>query len=154
MDTMLLQDLIPILQTAVGPVILISGIGLLILSMTNRYARIFERAHHITVKLPAANADDRRSLIAQLRAILRQAYFVRAAIALAALSVFFTAVLIISLFVSVVFQLGFPILIAALFVLTLSCLIASLIMFIIDINMSLTSLKIEVGLHKEKEEEK
>ena len=57
MDTLLLKDLIPILQTAVGPVILISGIGLLILSMTNRYTRIFERTHHIVTKLPAATAE-------------------------------------------------------------------------------------------------
>jgi hypothetical protein len=153
MDTMLLKDLIPILQTAVGPVILISGIGLLILSMTNRYTRIFERTHHITEKLQGANADERKNLIAQLRAVLKQAYVVRAAIALAALSVFWTSLLIISLFISVVFQLGFPILIACLFVLTLSCLIGALVMFIIDINMSLNSLKIEVGLLKDKEED-
>ncbi|HNQ78405.1 MAG TPA: DUF2721 domain-containing protein [Acidobacteriota bacterium] len=154
MDTLLLKDLIPILQTAVGPVILISGIGLLILSMTNRYTRIFERTHHIVTKLPAATAEERKNLIAQLRVILKQAYVVRAALALAVLSVFWTAVLIISLFISVVFQLGFPIWIATLFILTLSCLIGSLIMFIVDINMSLSSLKIEVGLHREKEEEK
>lgn len=154
MDTLLLKDLIPILQTAVGPVILISGIGLLILSMTNRYTRIFERTHHIVTKLPAATAEERKNLIAQLRVILKQAYVVRAALTLAVLSVFWTAVLIISLFISVVFQLGFPIWIATLFILTLSCLIGSLIMFIVDINMSLSSLKIEVGLHKEKEEEK
>lgn len=154
MDTLLLKDLIPILQTAVGPVILISGVGLLILSMTNRYARIFERTHHITMKLPNASPEERRSLVAQLRVILKQAYVVRAALALAVLSVLWTAVLIISLFISVVFQLGFPIWIATLFILILSCLIGSLIMFIIDINMSLSSLKIEVGLHKEKEEEK
>ncbi|MFN9975717.1 MAG: DUF2721 domain-containing protein, partial [Phycisphaerae bacterium] len=29
-------DLIPVLQVAIGPVILISGVGLLLLSMTNR----------------------------------------------------------------------------------------------------------------------
>jgi hypothetical protein len=31
-----LAELIPILQIAIGPVILISGVGLLLLSMTNR----------------------------------------------------------------------------------------------------------------------
>lgn len=30
------SELIPVLQTAIGPVVLISGIGLLVLSMTNR----------------------------------------------------------------------------------------------------------------------
>jgi len=34
-----LTQLIPVLQVAIGPVILISGVGLLLLSMTNRYGR-------------------------------------------------------------------------------------------------------------------
>ena len=37
-------ELIPVLQMAVGPVILISGIGLILLSMTNRFGRVIDRA--------------------------------------------------------------------------------------------------------------
>ncbi len=33
-------DVLPLLQLAVGPVILISGVGLLLLSITNRYGRV------------------------------------------------------------------------------------------------------------------
>jgi len=36
-------ELIPVLQVAIGPVVLISGIGLLILSMTNRFGRVIDR---------------------------------------------------------------------------------------------------------------
>ena len=38
------EHLIPIIQTAVGPVILISGLGLLLLTMTNRLGRIIDRS--------------------------------------------------------------------------------------------------------------
>ena len=41
---MRLIDLVPILQMAVGPVILISGVGLLLLSMTNRLGRVIDRS--------------------------------------------------------------------------------------------------------------
>ena len=36
-------QLIPVLQTAIGPMILISGVGLLLLSMTNRLGRVIDR---------------------------------------------------------------------------------------------------------------
>ena len=39
---MRLTDLVPILQMAIGPVILISGVGLLLLSMTNRLGRAID----------------------------------------------------------------------------------------------------------------
>ena len=38
------QELVPILQTAIGPMILISGLGLLLLTMTNRLGRIIDRS--------------------------------------------------------------------------------------------------------------
>ena len=44
MTSLTLQQLIPVIQTAVGPVILISGVGLLLLSITNRFGRIVDRA--------------------------------------------------------------------------------------------------------------
>jgi len=40
-------ELIPVLQTAIGPVALISGIGLLILSMTNRLGRVIDRGRSL-----------------------------------------------------------------------------------------------------------
>ena len=36
-------QLLPVLQTAIGPMILISGIGLLLLTMTNRLGRAIDR---------------------------------------------------------------------------------------------------------------
>ena len=39
-----LHEIVPVLQVATGPVILISGIGLLLLTMTNRLGRTIDRA--------------------------------------------------------------------------------------------------------------
>lgn len=41
---MSLADLIPTLQPAIGPVNLVSGVGLLLLSMTNRPGRVIDRS--------------------------------------------------------------------------------------------------------------
>ncbi|MCX7829652.1 MAG: DUF2721 domain-containing protein [Acidobacteria bacterium] len=148
MDRMLLENLIPLLQVSVSPVILISAVGLLLLSMTNRYARIFERTHQIIARLPHVNSDERKKLILQVRLLLRQAYLIRTALAFGSLSVLCASCLIFLLFVSTVFQLGFPKLIASFFVFTIISLLLSLIFFFIDINISLNSLKVEVGLLK------
>jgi hypothetical protein len=41
---MLLNDLMTTLQLSIGPVILISGVGLILLSMSNRFARVIDRS--------------------------------------------------------------------------------------------------------------
>lgn len=54
-----LNDLIPVLQIAIGPVILISGVGLLLLSLTNRFGRAVDRSRQIIRELREAGPDDR-----------------------------------------------------------------------------------------------
>ena len=44
MDPTTLEQIIPELRDAIGPVILISGVGLLLLTMTNRRGRAIDRA--------------------------------------------------------------------------------------------------------------
>ena len=47
METLSLTQLVPIMQLAVGPVILISGVGLLMLTLTNRFGRMIDRTRSI-----------------------------------------------------------------------------------------------------------
>ena len=46
-----LQEIIPVLQVAIGPVILISGVGLLLLTMTNRLGRAIDRSRSLAGEL-------------------------------------------------------------------------------------------------------
>ncbi len=54
-----LDELIPILQVAIGPVILISGVGLLLLSMTNRFGRVTDRSRTLLENLRQADKETR-----------------------------------------------------------------------------------------------
>jgi hypothetical protein len=137
-------QLIPILQTAIGPVILISGIGLLLLTMTNRLGRAIDRARILSADLVIASDVARPALQAQLGILWNRARLIRAAITLAALSALFAAILIIVLFFTALWQLETAWLIGALFVLCMACLIASLALFIHDVNQSLAALKLEI----------
>jgi hypothetical protein len=42
-----LQSLVPLLQASISPVTVISGVGMLLLSMTNRYGRVIDRVRHL-----------------------------------------------------------------------------------------------------------
>lgn len=141
---MSLSDLIPTLQLAIGPVILISGIGLLLLSMTNRMGRVIDRSHVLIQDYGPAIEGARDIVGAQLAILVRRARIIRVAIALSALSVLLAAVLVISLFVGALLQLEIAILLVGIFVLCLICLIVSLIFFITDINLSLKALWLEI----------
>lgn len=138
------HDLIPVLQVAIGPVILISGVGLLLLSMTNRYGRAIDRSRHLCDSL-RASPDRHSARTKQLEILLRRAKLIRACIALASASVLLAALLIITLFLTALYKLELAGLLVFLFVACLSCLIASLIIFILDINVSLAALKLEIN---------
>ena len=141
---MSLTDLIPTLQLAVGPVILISGIGLILLSMTNRFGRIIDRSRILTEDLRRAPRAAHARILAQLRILAARARVLRAAIALSTLSVLLAAVLVISLFLGALLQLGMAALIVILFVLCLLGLIASLLLFISDLRLSLEAFWLEM----------
>ncbi len=139
-----LADLIPTLQLSIGPVILISGVGLLLLSMTNRFGRVIDRSRLLTQELRAAADGDRANVLAQLAILTRRAKIVRAGIALAAVSVLLAALLVITLFLGALLRLSIAAAIVTLFVLCMLSLICSLIFFISDINLSLRALWLEM----------
>jgi len=139
------SELIPVLQVAIGPVILISGVGLLLLSMTNRFGRVIDRARELQLGLRAEAQVDHNRTDAQLKILYRRAYLLRRAIILALISVLLAALLIISLFFAALLRWDAGWLILLLFMGCLAALIGSLIAFIHDINQSLLALKLELG---------
>lgn len=142
--TISLRDLLPILQVAIGPVILISGVGLLLVVMTNRFGRIIDRVRQLSHDLRAADSGDKKRIVSQLQILSRRARIVRSAIALAAISVLLAALLIIVLFLTALLNLGIVSLISGLFIACLFCLIISLILFIVDVNISLVAVRLEI----------
>ncbi|HUA68113.1 MAG TPA: DUF2721 domain-containing protein, partial [Candidatus Saccharimonadales bacterium] len=99
-----LEQLIPELRDAIGPVILISGVGLLLLTMTNRLGRAIDRARLLKRELPKLSGREREQALAQVAIIYRRARVIRLSILLAATSVLLAAALIITLFVTALLQ--------------------------------------------------
>jgi hypothetical protein len=139
-----LGELIPVLQVAVGPVILISGVGLLLLSLTNRFGRAVDRSRQLIREMREAGDQHRGRLAGQVAILYRRARLIQISIILATVSVLFAAVLIITLFFTALLKLELAVLVSLLFMFCLGSLIASLIAFIMDIRLSLQALKMEM----------
>ena len=138
------HDVVPLLQVAVGPVILISGVGLLLLSMTNRLGRLIDRSRQLSRELRSVGEDDRIGIIAQVRILTARARLVRLAIALATTSLLLAAFLIILLFLTALFGLELAVVLSLVFIACMGCLIASLVVFLRDINLSLRAVMLEI----------
>ena len=141
---MSLTDLITTLQLSIGPVILISGVGLILLSMTNRLARVIDRSRLLSQDINTVSNTDRIRILEELRILSSRANIARAGIALAVLSVLLASLLIISLFLGALFQMGIAAFIVTLFILCMLSLVSSLLLFLADINLSLKALWLEV----------
>lgn len=138
------SSLVPVLQIAVGPVILVSGVGLLLLSMTNRFGRIIDRSRILAVQRRSEDPGEQELAAAQIGILWRRAVLVRRAIILASVSVLLAAVLVIALFVAALQHAEIGALIVALFTGCLAALIGSLIAFIAEINQSLLALRLDL----------
>lgn len=140
-----MEELIPILQVAVGPVVVISGVGLVLLTLTNRLGRVIDRSRLLTAELRQAPTEDRERLEAQIAILMERGTRLRRSITWALLCALFAALLVIVLFVGSLARAGVAWLISAFFVLSMISLILSLLDFILDIHQALGALKIELS---------
>lgn len=143
-----IKELVPVLQTAIGPVILISGLGLLLLTMTNRLGRTIDRSRELLDDYESLAVSAREKVDREIVVLWKRASFERAAIMLASLSCLSAATLIIMLFVTSILQLDQPLLLAIVFTFGMACLSASLVFFLLEVNLTLSALRIELEGHR------
>lgn len=144
MPALSVDELLPILQTAVGPVILVSGVGLLLLTMTNRLGRVIDRGRSLAQEHRTSPDADQVRILNQLMILNRRAALIRRAITLASLSVLLAAILVIFIFFTALFHWEIAILLSGLFIACMLSLIGSLVAFIQDLNLSLDAYQYDI----------
>lgn len=142
---MQLDQIVPVLQFAIGPVIVISGAGLVLLSMTNRFGRVIDRSRSLAESKLRTSMNHSHSIEDQLIILIRRARLLRAAIAFASISLLLAAFLVISLFLVELAHLEAAWLIVTIFICCMGSLIIGLLFFLADVNVSLSALKLEMG---------
>ena len=134
-------QLISALQTVISPVVLISGVGLLVLSMTNRFSHTADRTRLLAAERHKVEGVAREHVESQIRILHRRLRLLLLCNVLALGSVLFVAVLILTLFANYLFGATFHGLIVISFALSLLSLVSSLVLFICDMSLSLSALQ-------------
>jgi len=130
--------------------ILISGIGLLLLTMTNRLGRIIDRSRSLLDNLESYSEPYILIINQEVEILWRRARYIRTSILLACLTCLGATWLIILLFLSALMNLDVPMLISVVFIFSMLGLSSSLLFFFFDVNLTLSALKIEMASHDKK----
>ena len=138
-----INDLIRVLQIAISPVVLISGVALLILSMTNRMSHLIDRMrviHHEILRTSDPAEWDR-----QLQILLKRVRLIKLGLLMFALCILLDSLVVIALFLLSLTGTGSGWLVALLFSLSLAFMIAGVVIFLVDVSFNLNALELELG---------
>ena len=152
MDVSPSGSLVPIIQVSTTPVILISGMGLLLLTMTNRMGRIIDRTRLYAAQLKQAEPDERQQLEIQLALTWQRAKIVRFALTTATGSMLMSAGLVVVIFLGALLRRDLGELMLVLFAAAIILLVAALVAFLRDIFQSLSALYLEVQQARDSEQ--
>jgi hypothetical protein len=133
----------PVLQVAISPVILISGVGLLLLSITNRYGRVIDRSRFLGDGVRKSGGAQGH-VGQQLEILLRRARLLRMSITFGVTAVLCAAVLIIGLFLGSISHVAATAFVVVMFSSCMLCLVGSLVFFLRDVNLSLAALDLDM----------
>lgn len=153
MEPLASSTLLPIIQLSITPVILISGEGALMLTLTGRMGRIVDRTRSLAgqVRQLAAAGDvategsERQHLETQLEIMWRRSRLIRSAVTFAGLSMLVACGLVLLTFATAVLKQDLSLLMIIFFTGSILLLIAALTAFLRDIYVSLHALHLEVA---------
>jgi Protein of unknown function (DUF2721) len=134
-----------LIQSSVGPVFLISGVGVTLNVLTSRLARVVDRARGLEQERQhAADERARADIDSRLRVMARRARHINSAITLATISALLTAITVMLLFTSAFMPVNFGGSIAVLFVSSMLCLALAYLVFLIEVRIATASLRIGI----------
>lgn len=139
-----IENFVQSLQASIAPCIFISGLGLLLLSMTNRLGRTIDRMRVFNVALKDAERNEIPLIREQAGILYRRSRFLQIAIGFILASIFFVSLIMLMLFSTLALNIKFISAIKLFFTASLLSLIASLIFFFWDICLTLSSIRVEI----------
>jgi hypothetical protein len=144
MNEIQVVDIAHAIQLAVAPVFLLSGIGVMLGVLTNRLARIVDRARKVEESLRQATAPDIPAAREQLRIASRRARFINVSITLCTIAALLIALVVALLFSSTFVPISLAVYVAALFVVAMMALVGALVSFLVEVRIATAALRIGV----------
>ena len=138
------MDIAHLIQSAVAPVFLLSGVGVTLGVLTGRLARIIDRARYLEEHAGPSGLNS-EPMKASLRMLARRAKYTNAAIALCAASALFVSLVVMALFASAFLDADLSAAIAILFVLAMICLTGAFGAFLVECRLATEILRFGTG---------
>ncbi|GAK33877.1 hypothetical protein JCM17846_29410 [Iodidimonas nitroreducens] len=139
------QDIIGIahiIQLAVAPVFLLAGIGAILNVMTQRLARVVDRARALEAGYETMLADQKQRTHLELRTLDKRMQVVQGAISLCTISALFVCLVVMVLFIADLMNKDFAQPVAVLFILAMSTLTIGLILLLVEISLATKAIRI------------
>lgn len=145
MNDLMSSRFLEIIQSAITPVILLSGVGALMITLTNRMGRVVDRTRSLAGQVRTAVEAERSHLESQLGIMWRRAKLIRLAVTLAGLSMLLSCILVMVIFIDASISRPLGIEVVVIFAASVAALILGLVAFLRDIWISLHALRLEVA---------
>jgi hypothetical protein len=142
MNAIQVVDIAHAIQLALAPVFLFSGIGVLLGVLTNRLARIVDRARKVEDNIRQAATTDLDAAREQLDVASRRARFMNTSITLSTIAALLIALVVALIFASTFVPMNLAAYIAVLFVLAMIALVCALLSFLVEVRIAIAALKI------------
>ncbi len=137
-----ITDIAHIIQLAVAPVFLLSGVGVTLTVLTNRLSRIVDRARALEGRLAVAAESAKPGLHADLQTLSRRARFINRAITLTTSCGLLVCLVIVALFVGYFLRLDLSEMVALLFIVAMLAFVVAFVNFLREIFLATASLRI------------
>ncbi|KAA0444650.1 MAG: DUF2721 domain-containing protein [Candidatus Thioglobus sp.] len=135
-----------VLQLAIAPMILISGVGFVLSALIDRYGRAIGALRaFISAIEDEKQAAKHAKLKEELKIVFKRTKLLKFSIGFSVLSLLFISILVLVLFFMALLAINLLNFSIALFVISLSAFIVSLVLFMFDINLSLRALELEIS---------
>jgi hypothetical protein len=139
-----LVDIGHVIQLAVAPVFLLSGIGIILTVLTNRLARVVDRARRLEETARASTGSELEERRQELRVMAWRARLMNRAITLSTGSALLVALVVVLLFLGAFLDFNATLPVAGLFILAMLSLIGALLLFLREVFLAISALKIGV----------
>ncbi|WP_413815228.1 DUF2721 domain-containing protein [Desulfosarcina sp.] len=142
-----IDSFVRFLQSCISPIALISGVGLILLSLTNRLARTIDKSRMIVNELDNGQvADENRKLI-ELKILFDRSKILRNSIVSISFSILSSSLIIPILLIMNLFHVNLTFLGVLFFLFSAIGIILSAIFLFIDVRLTLKALEFEVKDH-------
>ena len=138
------MDIGQVIQLAVAPVFLLSGIGIVLTVLTNRLARVVDRARKLEEAARSSTGEALEERRQELGVMAYRARLMNRAITLSTCSALLVAVVVVLLFLGAFLDFNATLPVAGLFILAMLSLIAALLLFLREVFLAIKALKIGV----------